>query len=56
MHLGRDIARAVSKIDLIKFVFQDAYKQIQAYNLSISNCNVLGTIIGFSEQVHPSPP
>ena len=55
MHLGRDIARAVSKIDLIKFVFQDAYKRIQAYNLSISNCNVLGTIIGFSEQVHLNP-
>ena len=55
MHLGRDIARAVSKIDLIKFVFQDAYKRIQSYNLSISNCNVLGTIIGFSEQVHLGP-
>ncbi|KAH8094669.1 hypothetical protein BXZ70DRAFT_908781 [Cristinia sonorae] len=45
---GRDIGRSASRAKQIKAAFSDAFNTLKAYKLSMTKCNVLGTIVRFS--------
>ncbi|CAL1694798.1 unnamed protein product [Somion occarium] len=48
---GRDIGKSANRITQIRAALQEGYTSLKNYPFSLTRCNVLGSILGLSEQI-----